>query len=75
MNWSRWLAIFWAGTALLMTLLLLGLGLSLLLKTATFAAMCFFLTNRKATGYFATARQGNSPRMPDPIATDRAGTP
>ncbi len=56
LNWARWLAIFWAATVLLITLLLLGLGTSLLLKTATFAVMCFFLTNRKASAYFTAAK-------------------
>lgn len=56
LNWGRWLAIIWAGSVLLLTFLAVGLGAYLLIKSATFAVMCFFLTNRKATSYFSTDR-------------------
>ena len=52
LNWGRWLAILWAVTALLLTLAAAGFGLSLLLKAPAFAAMCFFLVNRRAAAYF-----------------------
>ncbi len=51
-NWGRWLALFWAGSVLAMTVLLLGFKMSFLLKLATFCAMAYFLTNRKASAYF-----------------------
>ena len=60
LNWGRWLAIFWAVTALLLTLAVAGLGQSLLLKTPAFAAMCFFLVNRGAAAYFGRGNEGQT---------------
>lgn len=60
LNWGRWLAVLWAITALLLTLAVAGLGLSLLLKTATFAVLCFFLLNRGAAAYFGGGDEGQA---------------
>lgn len=51
-NWGRWLALFWAGSVLSMTVLLLGFKMSFLLKLPAFGAMVYFLTNRKSSAYF-----------------------
>ncbi len=61
LNWGRWLAIFWGATVLLVTLAVAGLGLSLLLKATTFAVLCFFLTNRRAAGYFGAGEGEAAP--------------